>query len=451
MLNARLLAIAFLATTAVACTIDPFPARTNRDAANTAAAQPDSSSPMVSDLGSTAPVDSGTGPSTDAGTGGASGGGGASSKDWASGTGGAITTGGTGGARSAGGASSTGGAVAAGGTGGASSAGGASTTGGTPSISSPIATGGTLGTGGVSAAGGASSTGGAQGGNGTGGASQAGAGGSGPVDYSGFRAGLTNQNKLASFRVFANAVTVLTIDWMLPKVSSTCSPAGDTTTTFGTPAPITSAATFTKGPVSGNPVSYTLAGQFGSGTTATGTVNISYSATGCNSSSIISWNAQKVVCGDGVLQWPETCDPGGALPTAGCSEQCQLYPVAETEPNNSIATANGPYTQDALISASISQSADVDLFAVRNPVAGSIAIEFETHGETVGSCGVDTFMQVLKSTGEVIASDDDGARAFYCSYAMVSVAAGETVYVAVSSSIAQPISRYLLHIRFPHS
>jgi len=445
MLSFRLLVIALLVAPAVTCKIDPLPPRTSQDAADTAAAQPDSSSPMVSDLGSTAPVDSGTGPSTDTGTGGASGGGGASSTGWASGTGGAITTGGTGGARSAGGASSTGGAVAAGGTGGASSAGGASTTGGTPSTSGPIATGGTLGTGGVSAAGGA------QGGNGTGGASQAGAGGSGPVDYSGFWAGLTNQNKLASFRVFANAVTVLTIDWMLPKVSSTCSPAGDTTTTFGTPAPITSTATFTKGPVSGNPVSYTLAGQFGSDTTATGTVNISYSANGCNSSSIISWNAQKVVCGDGVLQWPETCDPGGALPTAGCSEQCQLFPMTETEPNNSITTANGPYTQDTLISAAISQPDDVDLFAVRNPVAGSIAIEFETHGETVGTCGVDTFMQVVRSTGEVIASDDDGARAFYCSYAMVSVAAGETVYVAVSSSIAQPISRYLLHIRFPHS
>jgi cysteine-rich repeat protein len=370
------------------------------DAAGAATLQPDSSSPIAPDLGSNASVDSITGLETGTGTGGASG------MDAFSATGGA------------------GGTDASLGTGGTTSAG---------------------------VAGGASSTGSAQGGNGTGGAGQAGAGGTGPVDYSGFWAGLTNQQKLASFRVFANAVTVLTIDWILPKVSNTCSPAGDTTTTFGTPAPITSAATFTKGPVSGGAVSYTLAGQFSSDTAATGTVNISYSANGCNSSSIISWSAQKVVCGDGVMQWPETCDPGNPLATAGCSTQCQLLPVAETEPNNSIATANGPYVQDTLISAAISQPDDVDYFAVRNPIAGSIAIEFETHGETVGTCGVDTFMQVFKSTGEVIASDDDGARAFYCSYAMVSVAAGETVYVAVSSSIAQPISRYLLHIRFPHS
>jgi hypothetical protein len=407
----RLFSIVLLATTAVACNIGSLPPQANHDAAtdlgwaagldsgaspnaaDTAVSQADSNGSIAPDLGSNAPVDSGTG----TGKGGAGGVGGTSSTGGVSGAAGAVSTGG---------ASSTG--VASG-------------------------------------------TGGAQGGNATGGSSQGGTGGKGPVDYSGFWAGLTNQNKLASFRVFADAVTVLTIDWILPAVSSTCSPAGDTTTTFGTPAPITSTATFTKGPVSGNPVSYTLAGQFGSDTTATGTVNISYSANGCNSSSIISWNAQKVVCGDGVVQWPETCDPGSPLPTADCSEQCQLYPVTESEPNNSITAANGPYTQDTLISAAISQPDDVDLFAVRNPVAGSIAIEFETHGETVGTCGVDTFMQVLKSTGEVIASDDDGARAFYCSYAMVSVAAGETVYVAVSSSIAQPISRYLLHIRFPHS
>jgi cysteine-rich repeat protein len=410
--------LVLLATTAVACTIDSLPPRTNDDAASgvggaagmesgaspdvagPAAAQPDSSSPIAPDLGFDTPVGSRTGMETGTGTGSGTGTGGAGGVDALSATGGA------------------GGADAR-----------------------------LVG----SSAGNVGSTGSAQGGNGTGGAGQAGAGGTGPVDYSGFWAGLTDQQKLASFRVFANAVTVLTIDWILPKVSSTCSPAGDTTTTFGTPAPITSAATFTKGPVSGGAVSYTLAGQFSSDTTAAGTVNVSYSANGCNSSSIISWSAQKVVCGDGVMQWPETCDPGNPLPTAGCSVQCQLLPVAETEPNSSIATANGPYMQDALISAAISQADDVDFFAVRNPIAGSIAIEFETHGETVGTCGVDTFMQVFKSTGEVIASDDDGARAFYCSYAMVSVAAGETVYVAVSSSIAQPISRYLLHIRFPHS
>lgn len=429
-----------LVTTAVACTIDSLPPRTNDgppsgtagaagmdsgagpDAAGAATLQPDSSSPIAPDLGSNAPVDSITGVETGTGTGGAGG------MDAFSAAGGA------------------GGTDAPLGTGGAGATDALSATGGVGGTDASLGTGGTSSAGG---AGGASSTGSTQGGNG--GAGQAGAGGTGPVDYSGFWAGLTNQQKLASFRVFANAVTVLTIDWILPKVSNTCSPAGDTTTTFGTPAPITSAATFTKGPVSGGAVSYTLAGQFSSDTAATGTVNVSYSANGCNSSSIISWSAQKVVCGDGVMQWPETCDPGNPLPTAGCSAQCQLLPVAETEPNNSIAAANGPYMQDTLISAAISQPDDVDYFAVRNPIAGSIAIEFETHGETVGTCGVDTFMQVFKSTGEVIASDDDGARAFYCSYAMVSVAAGETVYVAVSSSIAQPISRYLLHIRFPHS
>ena len=354
-------------------------------------------------------------------------------------------------------------------TGGATATGGRTSTGGTTAIGTQPSTGGTVasggssslvlsGTGGRVATGGTSATGGAQATGGesaiggaavTGGSSAA---GGGAIDYSGLWSGLTTQSKLASFRVYANAVTQFTIDWILPKVSDTCSPAGATTSSFGTPATIAANATFTKGPVSANPTSLLFSGQFNSSTTASGTVGVSYSVTGCNSSSNISWTAQKVICDDGILQWPETCDPGTSLPTATCSDLCQLFPVTETEPNNNIALANGPYTDDTLISASIATANDVDVFAVRNALAGSVSIAFETHGETVGTCdNSDTFMQVARSDGTIIASDDDGSRMLYCSYAMVSVAAGETVYVAVSSSILQPIARYQLHIQYPHS
>jgi cysteine-rich repeat protein len=310
---------------------------------------------------------------------------------------------------------------------------GGSGTGGDPATGGSKATGGVPPTGGAAATGGSST-------NGT------------ATDYSGLWSGLTTQGKLASFRVYAAAVTQFTIDWILPKVSDTCSPAGDTTTTFGAPAPIAANATFTKGPVSANPTSLLFSGQFNSSTTASGTVGVSYSVTGCSSSSTISWTAQKVICGDGIMQWPETCDPGTAVPTSTCSAQCQLFPVSETERNDNIGLANGPYTDDTLVSASISTSDDVDVFAVRNLLAGSVSIEFETHGETVGTCtNSDTFMQVARSDGTIIAADDDGSRMLYCSYAMVSVAAGETIYVAVSSSILQPIPRYQLHIKFPHS
>ena len=364
-------------------------------------------------------------------------------------TGGATATGGTPStSASAGGSQATGGAMA---NGAQTSTGGATPSGGSSSLvlsgtGGLIATGGTLAAGGLAAAGGAAATGGAAV---TGGSSSA---GGSTTDYSGLWSGLTTQGKLASFRVYANAVTQFTIDWILPTVSDTCSPAGATTSSFGTPAAIAANATFTKGPVSANPTSLLFSGQFNSSTAASGTVGVSYSVTGCNSSSTFDWTAQKVVCGDGVMQWPETCDPGAPLPTATCSDQCQLFPVTETEPNDTIALANGPYTDDTLISASIATANDVDVFAVRNALAGSVSVAFETHGETVGTCdNADTFIQIARSDGTIIASDDDGSRMLYCSYAMVSVAAGETVYVAVMSSILQPIARYQLHIQFPHS
>ena len=398
---------------------------------------------------STGGTPTGSTSSTSATTGGASNAGASSGGSRA--TGGATATvmqTSTGGAATSGGSSSvvvsgTGGLVASGGT---LATGGGAPIGGTPATGGASATGGALATGGQASTGGTATTGGAAV---TGGSSTT---GGSATDYSGLWSGLTTQGKLASFRVYANAVTQFTIDWILPKVSDTCSPAGATTSTFGTPAPIASNATFTKGPVSANPTSLLFSGQFNSSTAASGTVGVSYSVTGCNSSSTLSWTAQKVVCGDGIMQWPETCDPGTALPTSKCSDLCQLFPVSETESNDNIGLANGPYTDDTLVSASISTSDDVDVFAVRNTLAGSVSIEFETHGETVGSCdNADTFMQVARSDGTIIAADDDGSRMLYCSYAMVSVAAGETVYVAVSSSILQPIARYQLHIKFPHS
>lgn len=297
-------------------------------------------------------------------------------------------------------------------------------------------------TGGARSSGG---TGGVGGSNGSGGAA------SEESDYDGRWIGLNSQGMLFKLDTFANAVTGVTFDWSVYVSSTGCLATGETSSTFGTPASIDGSGQFSKGPVSGNPVSYTVSGTFTSPTVATGTVNMTHTATNCTGSETLSWTAQKVVYGNGQIEWPETCDDGNQTPGDGCSELCQLTPTVEQEPNDSIATAGDAITTDAVFTGSISSTTDHDYFAIRNPYPGSIAIGLETHGETMGTCHVDTLLDVYNSGGELLAEDDDGARAWFCSQLTIQLTSGQTVYVRISSPVSETITVYNLHVRFPHS
>jgi formylglycine-generating enzyme required for sulfatase activity len=189
MSDARLLAIVILAPAAVACTIDPFPARTSHDAAaavggaaggdsgashdagDTASSHPDSSTPMSPDLGADTLANGGTGPDTGTATGGTGGAigtdGGLVAADAPTTTGADALpdvplggSGGTSGTTATGGMTATGGITSVGGTGTAGTLGG---TGGTATggavIGGSMATGGTTGTGGTTTTGGTATTG----------------------------------------------------------------------------------------------------------------------------------------------------------------------------------------------------------------------------------------------------------------------------------------------------
>jgi cysteine-rich repeat protein len=108
-----------------------------------------------------------------------------------------------------------------------------------------------------------------------------------------------------------------------------------------------------------------------------------------------------VVCGNGILETGEQCDDGNTANGDGCSSQCKLEALPEAEPNNTCATANGPYDlpPNVLVSASCSPAGDQDWFRFTLPTFADVQLEtFDAGGP--GSCSpttVDTEMQVFKS------------------------------------------------------
>ena len=91
------------------------------------------------------------------------------------------------------------------------------------------------------------------------------------------------------------------------------------------------------------------------------------------------------------------------------------------------------------------------MYAIQNPYPGTVAIVLETHGETIGTCHIDTLIQIVDSSGNLLAQDDDGSRALYCSLLQYSLSAGQTIYVVVSSADGSVIPTYNLHVQFQKS
>jgi len=247
--------------------------------------------------------------------------------------------------------------------------------------------------------------------------------------------------------VFANALLSVESNWIVQVPSTGCIASGGTTTTFGTPVPIDTDGTFAKGPIGGDPITFTINGTFSSARQASGNIQLTHAKPNCTGTVNLTWTAVKVVCGDGRLDWSETCDDRNMTPGDGCSEICQLTANREVEPNDTINAAATPITSDAYVGGSINPGTEADVFPVKNPYPGPIAISFETFGDTPGTCAIDTYVELLDGNGTVLASDDDGSRALYCSALTYSVPSGATLYVRVTS-FGQPAINYGLFVKF---
>ena len=128
----------------------------------------------------------------------------------------------------------------------------------------------------------------------------------------------------------------------------------------------------------------------------------------------LAFNARHVVCGDHRIDWPETCDSLATTDDGSCTPTRQLAPVEETEPNDGIASSGEPVSTDVIYAASFSDGSDEDVFAIRNPYPGAIAVRLETHGGTIGTCHtngkvVDTAITLTDAANHILASDNDGS------------------------------------------
>ena len=130
-------------------------------------------------------------------------------------------------------------------------------------------------------------------------------------------------------------------------------------------------------------------------------LDMGYSCTGAPSTCT-------AVCGDGLILGTEECDDGNTVNGDGCTT-CMVDRLAEAEPNNIRATADGPFgVNGPYVSAAINPAGDVDVFAFT--VTGVADLHIETFDGTTLACdAIDTFMDFIGADGfSILASNDDG-------------------------------------------
>jgi len=81
------------------------------------------------------------------------------------------------------------------------------------------------------------------------------------------------------------------------------------------------------------------------------------------------------ICGDGITAGNEECDDSNLVSLDGCSATCKVDVFDETEVNDTVAQANGPFTPDVLIRGSVKPGTDVDVFAIDVPATADLSIE----------------------------------------------------------------------------
>ncbi|WP_240808214.1 DVUA0089 family protein [Polyangium spumosum] len=116
------------------------------------------------------------------------------------------------------------------------------------------------------------------------------------------------------------------------------------------------------------------------------------------------------VCGDGTIDAPETCDDGNTMPGDGCDAACMKESTPEVEPNDTSATANGPFTPYAITSGAIDPGSDLDWYSFTLSATSDIRLEtYDANGP--GSCAMplDTVLTLYGPDGATeLATADDG-------------------------------------------
>lgn len=148
----------------------------------------------------------------------------------------------------------------------------------------------------------------------------------------------------------------------------------------------------------------------------------------------------------------EQCDPPDSSNSTSWCIQCQVAGRPEAEPNQSddaplggsgtegnnfnAGIAEGPYTADTVIRATLEPAGDEDIFAVENTTNTEIEVRFDTYnaglGVVVCDTEFDTVLHVRDASGTSLALNDDRDHITDCSGTSLAIAPGQTVYVHIT-------------------
>ena len=168
----------------------------------------------------------------------------------------------------------------------------------------------------------------------------------------------------------------------------------------------------------------------------------------------------------GVSGWPHTCPDATWNLEAGTYyvKVIAYYPgtgtyllrttsivtTAETEQNNFINSADGPFTADTWIRAPLDTTVDRDYFALRNATAAPVTVHLETFVGGIGLCrGGGTDLYVEAADGTVLAFNDNASNDSWCSALDYTIPADTMVYARVANDYVDAITEYLFQIDFP--
>ncbi|MFO0762716.1 MAG: DUF4215 domain-containing protein [Byssovorax sp.] len=140
----------------------------------------------------------------------------------------------------------------------------------------------------------------------------------------------------------------------------------------------------------------------------------------------------------------EEAGNNATIPAYKLQVKVQTSKGSEVEPNPSVKAATTFAGTDVFIAGSHQVAADVDFYAIIVPPGRSVRAEvIEGAAETCESQGIDSYLELYDSDGILIATDDDGGRA-YCSaidgtgatpfYPTAHALPADTYYLAVRAS-----------------
>ncbi len=160
-------------------------------------------------------------------------------------------------------------------------------------------------------------------------------------------------------------------------------------------------------------------------------------------------------CGDGNLDYPESCEDSNTANGDGCSSTCEIPGLqSEVEPNNTRAEADARasgsppvlITGTTGISSAFQTYQDVDVYKLQLQAARTVRLETFHGGLSRCTPGLDTLVQLSNAAGTQLGSDDDGGMGL-CSLLELSLQAG-TYYVTVDRLGADDPESYTLQVTF---